>query len=572
MKMSFKTLLCGSVVMLAVSVSSAQAQINQQTGIADPGQVQDRLRDQLTIPQVTPDVEIRELELQGAPDGAENVTLTLGGFRVEGASVYSEEELQSFYADKIGQTITLADVYAIANAITLKYRNDGYALTQVVVPPQTIDSGIVDIRIVEGFIDGVTIQAPEDETSAALDLIRDYASMIAKGGAVNVADLERGLLLINDLPGVSARSILSASETTPGAADLLIIVDRDKYEGVVTADNYGSRFLGPVQVGSAHTYRSLLGVNDSISLQLAAAPQDWFELAFASLSYEMPIGSLGTTISALASKSVTDPGYTLQQFDVKGYSDLYSVKVEHPFIRSRNTNLNAHLQFDWRDVKSSNNLQPAREDRIRALRFGAEYDFLDRVFGVAANTLELEVSQGLNILNASEEGRAELTRASADPQFTKLEGRAQRLQRITDHVNLLVTAGGQWSSAPLLSSEEYTIGGFSSVRGFDPAEVGGDDGVSGSLELQWTNPGDLQGGYVDRYQLYSFFDAGTVWDQDATASNLRRQTLTGAGLGARVSFTGDFDAGLGIAFPLNRDVATQNDDDPKVYFNLSKSF
>jgi hemolysin activation/secretion protein len=157
-------------------------------------------------------------------------------------------------------------------------------LTQVVIPPQTIDNGIVRFQIVEGFIDTIDIQAPKNESESALKLIRKYADGISGSTAVNIAQLERGLLLINDLPGVSARSILSPSETTPGAADLLVIIERDTFDSIVTTDNFGSRYLGAVQLGTAATYRSLFGVNDSITAQMVYAPGTGYELLFGSLA------------------------------------------------------------------------------------------------------------------------------------------------------------------------------------------------------------------------------------------------------------------------------------------------
>ena len=39
-----------------------------------------QLREQLAIPQLSPDISNNEMALVGAPAGAENITLTLGGF------------------------------------------------------------------------------------------------------------------------------------------------------------------------------------------------------------------------------------------------------------------------------------------------------------------------------------------------------------------------------------------------------------------------------------------------------------------------------------------------------------
>jgi hemolysin activation/secretion protein len=554
----------------------ALAQLENQTGIADPGRAEQQIQEEMFIPQVSPDIDIRQMELVGAPPGAEKIVFKFGGLRVDGASVYSESKLAPLYRDKIGQTISLADVYAIANDMTLKYRNDGYILTQVVVPPQTIENGIARVQVVEGYVDKIVVQPGEGEGDYAVGDIKEYAAQIKSSGPVNVRSLERELLIINDLPGVKARSILSPSKTTPGAADLLIIVERKPYDAMLSIDNYGSRYLGPSQMGAAGTLNSALGLNEAISAQVVAAPiQSWREneLWYASLGYEMPVGPYGTKVAVLGSITDTAPGFDLEEFEVQGRSDLVQIKATHPFIRARSHNLYGRLLFDRRNVRSENNVEETRKDNLRVLRAGMRYEFLDQILGVGFNVVDLEVSKGLDILGASNEGDTNLTRDLGDPQFSKAELEIQRLQRITDSVNLLVEGRGQLSNDALLSSEEFAIGGFSSGRGYDPSEIVGDDGISGRLELQWKNPGNLQTNvpYVDKYQLFSFYDIGKVWNDDNTTSD-RDESLASVGAGVRVNFQSGVNGGMAVAFPLTREVQTRDDRDTKFYFNLNKQF
>jgi hemolysin activation/secretion protein len=123
MRFSFRFILAASCFSLALSSTLALAQLEQQTGIADPGQVQDRLREDMVIPSSIPNVEVKQMALQGIPEGAEDITLTLRDVRLEGTSIYDAGVLEDIYAPSIGENITLADVYRIANTITLKYRN-----------------------------------------------------------------------------------------------------------------------------------------------------------------------------------------------------------------------------------------------------------------------------------------------------------------------------------------------------------------------------------------------------------------------------------------------------------------
>ena len=98
----------------------------------------------------------------------------------------------------------------------------------------------------------------------------------------------------------------------------------------------------------------------------------------------------------------------------------------------------------------------------------------------------------------------------------------------------------------------------------------GDHGIAGKVELQWNDP--VEWSAVDTYQLFTFFDAGRVWNKDATTSAQKKDTATSTGLGIRTEFADDINADFAVAFPLNRDVQTQRDDDARFYFSLTKSF
>lgn len=562
--------LSGLALLATASPANAQAVLDQQTGIADPSRNAERFLNEDLLPAPGPSVDVKGLQVQGAPAGAENIRFILNTISFSGADAMTDAQLRSAYGDYVGTEITLAELYGIANRITATYRNNGYILTRVVVPPQTIDGGNVRLQVVEGYINRIVIQSDEAE-GPALDTIRDYASHISSGGALNVKALERELLLINDLPGVSARTVLSPSNV-PGAADMLIIVERDPWDAVVSVDNYGSRYLGPWEVGAAGTLNSALGFNEAITAQVVVAPQSWYELAYGALSYEQPIGKWGTKFKILGASTFTDPGYDLAQFDVKGQSDLVSLQLTHPFIRTRNQNLEGRLTFDARNVESSNNIQATRHDRIRALRAGGRFDFVDRLLSPAQSVIDVEVSQGLNIFGASEEGRANLTRAAGDPQFTKINGEIQRLQRLTDTFNLFLAGRGQWSANPLLASEEFAVGGIGIGRGYDPSEITGDDGVSGKVELQWNSPYAVESTLVENYQIFSFLDYGKVWDQDATTSGQVVDSLTSAGAGMRIGLVEDVQFDFAVAFPLSTEVQTQNDKGARFLVGASKRF
>ncbi len=556
--------------------SSAQAQaipsqLEPSQGTVDASRLDEQFASDLDIPDLGENIQVQRAIIQNAPPNAENITFKLNNLTIDGVGAYEDSDIASIYQNQIGTTVSLADIYAIANRLTNKYRNEGFILTQVVVPPQTIDGGNVRLRVVEGFVDRVVVDGDDDPH--ALALIQEYASRISTGGALNIKNLEKYLLLINDLPGVSARSVLRPSSTQTGASDLMIVVERKAFDAVLGIDNFGSRYLGPVQITAGGSANSFFGNNEQITGQFVVAPfgNNDPELAFGAFSYEQPINTIGTKARAFFSHSDTEPGFDIDEFNVDGKSTAFGFGLEHAFLRSRTTNLYGRAQFDHRNVDSKSDIDVTRKDRIRAVRVGGRVEFLDTLFGVGINSIDVELSHGLDVFGASDENDANLTRPEGDPQFQKINVAAQRLQRITSDINLLLGFSGQAANNALLSSEEFGVGGVNNGRGYDPSEIVGEDGFSTKVELQWNQP--LQSAFsgIEDYDLYGFWDFGKVWNDDATVSD-DDDSIASAGLGVRADLVNNFEGGVFVAVPLTRDVQTMGDDDARYFLNLSRRF
>ena len=104
------------------------------------------------------------------------------------------------------------------------------------------------------------------------------------------------------------------------------------------------------------------------------------------------------------------------------------------------------------------------------------------------------------------------------------------------------------------------MGGAYRTRGYDFAEVLGDEGIYGLLELRYNfDARDLP---FDFLQLYAFVDGGTVSDIDQTGSE---GSLFSAGPGVRARL-GILDFEAESAFPLGGSGERQPSDDPE--FNI----
>ncbi len=567
-----KFLTCASLMVITVAPIAA-ANATSTPSSADAGRVEKAIKQ--SFPQATKSapVNIKGNAPFSAPAGAEKIKFILKTVELEGASVYSSDALKSAYADKIGKTITLADVYSIAANMTAKYRNDGYILTQIIVPPQTIDGGVVRLQAVEGTLDQIKVDGAGAQGSEG-NIINKYVEELKSKGVLNNSNLEKTLLLINDLPGVAARSVLSPSKTTAGASDLTILVERDSIDGTIQLDNFGSRFLGMFEAVGAINLNSLFGMNERLSAQLAYSPSNQGiepELLYGELSGMIPVGPYGTTLEANIGKSYTDPGSSLDQFDVIGKSYFSGLKVNQPFIRTRELTVSSSLGLDRRSTETKSNIDTFKNDDITSVRLGGHVDYVDTLFSAAVTNANLELSRGLSILGASEKGDSDLSRAAGDPTYTKLTADLSRLERITNEFSLLVSAKGQMANAALLSAEEFGLGGANGIgRGYDPSELVGEDGVGGTLEVRWASP--FSTSWMDNYSIYGFYDVGKVWNDDAITTKLSEQSLASTGVGLRMNINDATRAGFMVALPLTRDVSAEGDDDPRFYVNFSRNF
>ena len=560
--------LIGAVV-IVTSGDFAEAQ-TRLPGPAEPGRIQ-RPFEPPESPAMRPEADVEPSRRSNMPpENADELRFVLRGLSITGVTVYAEDEFKSLIEPKIGQEISLADLYELSNAITARYGADGYILSQALIPAQRIENGIARIEVVEGSIDQITFDgnAPKD-----VDLMHRIAAHIREAQPLTAAKLERYLLLMGDLPGYKVRGVLIPS-TTEGASDLIIEVDHKPVQAVGAINNRGTRYIGPIQIQAGAKLNNAAGFHEGLGLNVLTTGQP-DELKSVGLSFERPISSDGTNLTVAVGKSYVAPGYTLKSRDIDSDVTSYSVGVSHHVLRSRAQNLAVRLDFDAADIETNENggRTPLSEDHVRSVRVGARYDLLDTLVTPAFTSVTGKVSQGVDVFGASNEGAPLATRSAGDPTYTKLNMEIQRLQTLGEGFNLLLGGTSQYSFSKLLSPEEFGVGGEEYGRGFDPSEFSGDHGLAGKVELQYGGEGGVLP--VADWQLYGFYDFGAIWNKDPAAEDSSRHTLASTGGGLRFNVNPNLSGYIEIAKPvINRVHAVSEGEgkDPRLFLGVVGKF
>jgi hemolysin activation/secretion protein len=534
----------------------------------DPGQTERRLTPSLPLPELQPSF-VPDAGMVVPPVGAGEARFDLREIVLRGVTVYEAADLLRPYDGLIGQTVSIDDIFAVANAITTRYRNDGYILSRAVVPAQKVDAGRIEINVIEGFISQVIISG---DAAGQEDFLRAFGAKIAAVRPLTSDALERYLLLADDLPGLTARGVLRPSPSEPGAAELILVVEHRPYEGAVSVDNRGTRYSGPLQGDAGVRLNSLFGFGEQVTLRVVTtAPTK--ELLFGTVGLSVPLGYEGTRLDASVQSSQGEPGFRLTSSEVETSSISADLSLSHPFLRRRSENLSLRGGFDVRNSLTRSLGEDFSEDHLRVFELGLRYDKLDG--GQALNVLDIRIRQGLDVFDASRPGEG-LSRARGRAEFIKLSGELSRLQPLPADYALLLSLSGQRSAHALLASEEFALGGSRFGRGYDPSEVTGDHGAAMSIELRMppTDLGDVAGLGFGLLQPYGFYDLGAAYNRDPGTGENGTQSLASTGLGVRFAVGGGFQGGIELALPLTRSVAATGEEgrDPRFFFTLTSRF
>lgn len=515
------------------------------------------------------------LESTIPPAEAAKISLGITGFRITGASAFSTNELQSVVAPFQDQNGTLLDVFQAAAALTAYYGDKGYMLSRTIVPPQELEpsGAVITLQVIEGYVDRVAL--PSNLGSRA-GLIWKHAQNIEASRPINADQLEREMLLANDIPGLSVQSNLSASPTTPAASTLSLTTKEDRGGWALRLDNRGSDASGPLQITVSGQVNNALKLNEQISggLTLAgpASSTSRPELAYVFFGYDQVLSARGLRLSFDVNHSQGDPdSAVLTALDYKTESTNASVALSYPFIRSRSRNLSGTLAFDVKNSKSTNFTGIASEDRLRILRAELSFDSADRFNGT--NQAQFELHKGIEGLGSTSNSNANASRTPGKVDFFRTTLELSRTQSLGNGLSLHGSVFGQWTKDALLSSQECGVGGAQYGRGFDSSVITGDTCVKASLEMRYNLPSGTftQGLGLDYTQLYAFADAGRVANISAPAGTPSSDEASSGGIGVRFG-KGRFNFDLSASKPFNTPNSVAVSDDWKGFLSLSAQF
>ncbi|AFY68669.1 Polypeptide-transport-associated domain protein ShlB-type [Thalassoporum mexicanum PCC 7367] len=489
---------------------------------------------------------------------------------VEGNTVIPPEEIDALTEPLVGQSVSLAELQAVADQITQLYLNNNYITSRAFIPnEQDINDGSILIQVIEGKLENIEVSRIDGADGRLRESYVRSRVGLGVTEPLNFARLEQELQLLKADPLIQdIRANLKAG-SQPGQSILEVRYSEAKaYNIGVSFDNYGNAATGIYQGAISFQHRNLSTIGD----QFFASYQRSGDANSYRASYQIPVSPSGGTVAFSFSTGVNPVTETpIAPLNIQTDSTVYELTYRQPFVRTPREEFALRLGLAFERSNSfldgrSFNFQSLEFDdgksQSTVLRLGQDYIRRDPR---GAWALRSTFNFGVDVFGATSRDN------SPDGQFFSWNGQVLRVQRLgLDRDTLAIfRVGAQLSGDSLLPINRYSIGGPFSVRGYRQNQLSGDSGVQGSVEFQFPIAKNEEG--VSVLKLLPFVEAGTIWN--SSFSNPDRQTLVGIGSGLMWQPSDIFTFRVDYGIPLIEiNNATNNLQDDGLYFSVRANF
>lgn len=426
------------------------------------------------------------------------MSVTVSRFQFAGNTLLTQAQLAPAVASFVNRPLSFNDLQNAAAAVAETYRKAGW-IVRVYLPLQEIKDGVVTLQVVEAVFGQVRMEGTAPTRVPFDRLVPIVGAAQPHGAALKAQAMDRALLLLDDMPGISTAGSLAPGEQA-NEVDLVLKVEDEKLiNGQVGVDNASARSTGSARLTADLYINSPLRLGDQAVVNLMHTEGS----DYARLAYTVPLGAAGWRVGANAShlryRLVDD---ALAALDASGTSTTSGVEATYPLIRARLKNLYLALNYDNKRFDNRAAATTITNYKIDTFTVGLNGNVLDQYGGGGSNSASLALVHGKVDLDGSPNARADALTTRTGGSFTKLRYAASRQQVLTEALALYAAFSGQTAGKNLDSAEKFYLGGAYGVRAYPSNEGGGSEGQLFNLELRARLPNNVN--------VTGFYDWGHV--------------------------------------------------------------
>lgn len=503
----------------------------------------------------------------GAPDSAQP-RFDVWEYQVEGDSLLDAVQIERAIYPFLGPDRTIDDVENARVALEKVYRDAGYGTVLVDIPEQDVIGGVVRLAVVQGRVSRLKITGSR---YFSLGRIRAQVPSLAEGSVPHLPAVQKELARANQASPDRTITPVLRPGSTPGTLEVELKVDDvlPVHASLELNDRF-TQNTERLRLNAEVRYGNLWQRDHAITAAYQVSPQNRDNVEVFSSTYSFRLPDSDKVITLYGVKTSSDVA-AIGTLGVVGDGIIGGARATLPL--------------------------PARGSFFHSLTVGGDYkDFGESIALLGADTLNTPISyhlwsalwSGVHVGDAAEtefsvgvnfaiRGLGNGTREFADkrfrarPDFIYLTASAAHLQPLPWGAELHLALDGQVAGAPLISNEQFGVGGVQSIRGYLESQQFFDDGLRASLELRSPDFARHVWSALSRLRLHGFVEGASGRIQEALPGQPDTATLWSAGLGFRLAAFDDFQAEFDWAVPF-KGSGSIDDGESRVHFSVEYGF
>ncbi len=490
--------------------------------------------------------------------------------RIKGAVTLEKGVVERTIYPFLGPHKTLDDVDKARAALEHAYHAQGFQTVAVDIPEQDVKNGVVYLQVVEGKITRLRVK---DSRYFSLGKIKEAIPELAEGNVPNMPKMQKQLAdLAAQSPDRQIQPVLRAGDT-PGTLEVdLKVKDELPLHARVELNGRNTSTTSRLRLVNSLRYDNLWQQMHSASVMYQVSPENNSEVDVWAGTYAIPLAEQGSRlvfygVSSNSSSQVASAGATT----VIGNGDIFGARYVTPFKALETYFHSATLGMDYKHFKEDLKVLNANgiSTPITYMPFLAQYSGNLRGKDYTGS-MDLAMHFGVSGI-VSDPAQFENKRHLAKADFMYLTGDFKYQYDLPYGMLVKTHIAGQTTNSPLISNEQFSLGGATTVRGYFETQALADEAVLGSLEFLSPHLAPLEWDFLNRLKASAFVDAARGWVISPLAGNPKGYDLYSAGFGFSFSLWKKLSGALDLGFPFVA-LAPVKSGEPRMHFSVVTEF
>lgn len=499
-----------------------------------PGQILQQVRPAPALPEAPG--AVLALPAPAQQTAHSQTPIAVQHLTVIGNTLLPSDVIQATLQPLEGRTVTLGQLQQAAATLTQALHQRGYPLAYAYLPAQEIRSGQIHLQVVEPRYDQIHMTPSRLSDSEAR-----YTLGITPGTQIRQQSLSRGLLLLNQTPGIRVAGTLVPG-TQPQTSSLNVDVhNQPLLSGSVGVNNYGGNYTGRVQWQGDVNLRNPFGYGGEISVNGLTTSGGLLHAA--GLSLLSPNLWNGLRANLFASWTHYRLGENFASLDETGRAIQWGGGFAYPILLRPGAALSSSLNFIQDRFNQQSGIIPnsATATELNLVQWSVNGALAG---GDGVTSGSVTVTGGNKVIFGTAAQAADAAGPRTEGLFWIGQLQLNRLQALPLGLRLNGHLLAQVASKNLDPSQQMYLGGPYGVMSAAVGSGAGDQGILARLSLSHRLPWPAQYGHL---RLAALLQGGEVWQTHSIypgAPEPNRLGMAATGIGLRYhlrGITGRFD-------------------------------